>query len=425
MSPPSHKTLLLIRKYTRRFFLSGLTGALAGTAASILLISLDAVTNYRDQYPSILFGLPFAGLFIGWMYHRYGKEVAEGTNLIIEEIHELRKTIPFRMSPFVLFGTLLTHLFGGSAGREGTAVQMGASLADQLHRWFTIEVDERKIFLIAGTGAGFGTAIGAPWAGALFGMEVLYIGRFKLFAWIECTIASFVGYGVTLLLRAPHTHYASIALENLLEFKPLLWVVLVGAMFGLAARLFSTLTRVVERLGTRFVPYPPLRPFLGGIFLIALYYLEGSYRYVGLGIPYIQEAFSNPALYQDSALKMFFTSITIGSGFKGGEFVPLVFIGSTLGSALSAVIPVSITLLAALGFAAVFAGASNAPIACSVMAMEIFGHSIAPYAFVACFTAYYFSGPRGIYKTQRVHARKHEKIVRFFDWLRAMGRPSR
>lgn len=197
----------LFLRYLKWAFLSGVSGLLAGIAAAIFLISLEWATNTRDRNAIIIWALPIAGFLMGWIYHRWGKDAGRGHNLILDEIHDPKNIVPIRMAPLVLSGTLLTHLFGGSAGREGTAVQMGASLSDQLSRFFKIEIDERKILLAAGAGAGFGAAIGTPWAGVIFGMEVINVGRLRLFAWFECLVASFVGYYTVVLLRAPHSHF--------------------------------------------------------------------------------------------------------------------------------------------------------------------------------------------------------------------------
>ncbi len=341
--------------------------------------------------------------------------MTQGHNLILDEIHDPKNVVPFKMAPFILFGTIVTHLFGGSAGREGTAVQMGASLSDQLSRFFKMELKERKILLVAGAGAGFGAAIGAPWAGVVFGMEVISIGRIRLFAWFECLVASFVGYFTTLFLGAPHTSYPRFQIPSF-DFKTVIFVIFAGILFGFSSKLFTLVAHFIERIHSRFISYPPLKPFLAGVLLVILFYVEGSYRYAGLGIPYIQEALKLPAHFRDPLLKGFFTTLTVGSGFKGGEFIPLVFIGTTLGSALSIFIPVSFQLLGALGFAAVFAGAANTPIACSIMAMEIFGLKIGPYAFIACFASYYFSGHHGIYKSQKTHIKKHKKLLQILNW---------
>jgi H+/Cl- antiporter ClcA len=389
-----------IQHFLKWIFLSTLVGILAGLASSVFLFSLNWATTLRNLNPLIMGALPVAGFFIGWVYFRFGQDIAAGHNLILDEIHNPRKVVPFIMAPFILLGTVITHLFGGSAGREGTAVQMGASLADQVGRFFNVEPFERKILLMAGMGAGFGSAIGAPWAGFIFGMEVIQVGRYQTAVWFQCLIASFLGYYTSVFLKAPHSIFPSVEIPAF-GIKVLFLTLLVGIIFGFAAKFFSMSTHLVEKSVQGLISYPPLKPFFGGLLLIFLFYLDGSYHFVGLGIPFIQEALTHQSEFKIPLLKSVFTSLTVGTGFKGGEFIPLVYIGTTLGSALSLVIPLSFSFLGALGFSAVFAGAANTPLACAVMAMEIFGYQIGPFALLACLMSCVFSGSKGIYKSQK------------------------
>ncbi len=405
-----------ILKYGRRFALATLSGLLAGASSTIFLIALQTAESTRDENLWILYLLPIAGFCIGWVYHHFGQDVAAGNNLVLDEIHKPNKIIPWHMTPFILVGTVLTHLVGGSAGREGTAVQMGAALSDQLNRFFQLSSLDRKIFLAAGAGAGFGAAIGTPYAGVLFAMEFLYVSKIKIFALGECIVATFVGYHFSHALGAPHTLYPAAMIPPTF-FPALFWIAVAGVIFGVAARFFSISTRAIHELAKRFVPYPPLRPFLSGLILLFLFNLEGNYRFIGLGLPQIQQALLQTSAWTDPLFKSFFTSLTIATGFKGGEFTPLVFVGTTLGSTLSLWLPLSFSTLGAVGFAAVFAGASNTPLACSVMAMEIFGLHLGPYAFVACYVSYLFSGTKGIYASQNQGPRKFHRIQSsLFKW---------
>jgi len=394
-----------LRKKLRWIFLAAVSGVLAGLAASAFLYLLDWATLTRESNPMIVWFLPLAGLFIGLAYHYAGRDVAPGTNLILDEIHNPQKVVPARMAPFILLGTVITHLFGGSAGREGTAVQMGASLSDQLSRWFKVDGEERKILLLCGAGAGFAAAIGTPLAGVVFGMEVIQVGKLRFWAWQESLVASFSGFFTAVLLQAPHSVFPTFTVPGF-SFTLLLWVALAGVLFGLTALVFIRLTHWIEALQARWIPISYMRPLIGGLLLVGLFYWEGTYRYSGLGISVIQEALASPAEFKDSLLKMIFTAITIGSGFKGGEFIPLVFVGTTLGSALAMLIPVSTQLLAAVGFAAVFAGAANTPIACAIMAAELFGWAIFPYALAACWVSFYCSGQHSIYRSQRYYRKE-------------------
>ena len=396
---------------------SVLAGAAAGVAATVFLYLLAAATAVREANPAWLLTLPPAGFLVGWLYWRYGGRVGFGHNLILEEIHDPKETIPFRMAPFVLLGTVLTHLGGGSAGREGTSVQMGASLADQLARLFRLGPAERRALLVAGTGAGFGAAIGAPLAGAIFGAEVLGTGRLRAPYWMESALASFTGFYVSRLLHAPHTEYPPLV-DATYASSVLALTLVVGLGAGLAARFFVAVTHRVEAAQARLFSYPPLRPLVGGLFLLALFALPGALRYAGLGLPVITEALREPAFWWDPFAKLGFTALTIGSGFKGGEFIPLVFIGTPLGSALGAAAGAPISLLASVGYAAAFAGAANTPLACTIMAAELFGASALPFAALACYASYFVSGAPGIYRGQRQYRPKHHLFFRLSTALR-------
>lgn len=386
-------------RFAKWTFYSALSGILAGVAAAVFLYALSSATHFRQDHFEIVWCLPLAGLWIGWMYHRYGADVNPGTNLILDEIHDPKKVVPIKMAPLILVSTVVTHLFGGSAGREGTAVQMGASLSDQLSRYFKISADERKILLMIGAGAGFGAAIGTPVAGVVFGMEVLHIGRLRLIAVWESIVACLFAYAVTLFLKAPHTHYPGFTMPDF-SFRLLLAVIAVGLACGLFARGFILATHWLEWLEKKYIRLPMWRPFAAGVILSGLFQIPGAREYSGLGLEHIQAAIVHPNAWYVPFTKAFFTILTIGSGFKGGEFIPLVFMGATLGSALGFYLQVSFSLIAALGFSALFGAASMAPIACAVMAAEIFGIAVFPYALLAGWLAYAVSGPKSIYVRQ-------------------------
>lgn len=386
--------------------IASLIAVLAGSASAFFLFALDHATQWRQGHAWISWLLPLGGFAVGWLYLHTGKPVEAGNNLLIDEIHDPKKVIPLRMAPLVLFGTVMSHLFGASVGREGTAVQMGGSLADQLTHVFRLRQEERRILLMAGISAGFSSVFGTPMAGAIFGLEVLAIGRMRYDAIFPCFIAAIAADQVGLAWGVHHTHYAMTGSAPIA-----LWsvaaVIAAGIVFGLIGMVFANTTHGLSAFMKRHIAYAPLRPFVGGLVVAVAVWLVGTDRYIGLGIPVIVESFQHPVAPGDFLAKMIFTVTSLGTGFKGGEVTPLFYIGATVGNALAPLLHLPFSLLAGLGFVAVFAGAANTPIASTIMAIELFGPDIGPFAALACVVSYLFSGHTGIYHAQRVGQAKH------------------
>lgn len=388
--------------------IASVVAALAGSASAIFLISLDQATTWRETHRWIIWLLPVAGFCVGLVYYLVGKPVDGGSNLIIDEIHDPQKVIPLRMVPLVLGGTVISHMFGASVGREGTAVQMGGALADQLTRFFHMGPDDRRILLMAGMSAGFAAVFGTPLAGAVFGLEVLTIGRMRYNALFPCIVAGIVADQVCLAWGVHHVHY-TIGKIVPIGFWSVAAVVVAGIIFGLAGMVFAVSTHRLSAAAKRFITYAPLRPAVGGIIIAVAVWALDTYQYIGLGIPDIVRSFQQPVAPWDFLGKLIFTVTSLGTGFKGGEVTPLFYIGATLGNALAPVLHLPFAMLAGIGFVAVFAGAANTPIATILMAIELFGPEIGPFAAVGCVTAYLLSGHSGIYHAQRVGHGKHGK----------------
>ncbi|WP_377297920.1 voltage-gated chloride channel family protein [Rhizobium sp. SGZ-381] len=400
-----------------------------GALVALFLTSLDAATRLRFAHPSLIYAMPFAGFAMVWCYQRFGHTAEAGNNLIVEEIHQPGGGVPLRMAPFILVSTVLTHLVGGSAGREGTAVQLGGSLASAFARLFGLSAPEIRILLMAGIAAGFGAVFGTPIAGAVFALEVLAIGRMQYEALLPALLAAIIADWTCQALGITHTHYAIAALSGVtgdarsgLTFAPLLMlkVAVAGVVFGLAAHAFAELSHRASGAFKTLIAYPPLRPVVASLILLGLVYLAGTRAYLGLGVwsPDPDDAtilgFFRPD-HIDSvswAWKALFTIVTLSAGFKGGEVTPLFFIGAGLGSALAGLFGAPVDLFAGLGFVAVFAGATNTPLACLIMGIELFGATHAVYLATACFLAYLCSGHSSIYLAQRIAVPKSALGVR-------------
>lgn len=396
-----------------------------GSLCALFLWALDVVTRARFDHSWLIFGMPIAGFAMVFAYQRFGRSAEGGNNLIVEQIHEPGGGVPLRMAPFILVTTVLTHLVGGSAGREGTAVQLGGSIASTFAKVFRLNSADVRILLMAGIAAGFGAVFGTPIAGAIFALEVLTIGRMDYEALLPCLMAAITGDWSCHMWGIEHTHYAIAYLANIsdaagfhLDALLLLKVSLAGCVFGLAARFFAELSHLATAAYKRICPYAPLRPVIASALLIGLVYVLGTREYLGLGVWSPNPADATIAgFFQIGRVdhwswlwKTVFTVLTLSGGFKGGEVTPLFFIGAALGNALASVLGAPSDLFAGLGFVAVFAGATNTPLACMIMGIELFGSLHAVYIAVACFLAYLCSGHSSIYMSQRLGRPKRASI---------------
>jgi H+/Cl- antiporter ClcA len=386
--------------------LGALAGVLCGTGSALFLYLLDGATSFRGQHEVIIYTLPVAGLALGWLYERYGQPIRGGNNLVIDTLHDGGPELPLRMAPMVLLGTVLTHLFGGSAGREGTAVQMGASLTDWVSHRLRLSGSLRRQLLAAGVAGGFGSVFGTPVAGAVFGLEFIVLGRLEYAALLPALVAALVGDAVTRALGIVHTPYPS---PSVLPLTPLVlgkWLLFAVAV-ALVTTAFIELTQGLKRVLERRVPRLPLRMALGGATVVLLWQVLGTSDYLGLGVPTIVRSFTDTGLPSYAfAAKLVFTAVTLGAGFLGGEVTPLFFVGAALGNVLAQVLGLPLELGAGVGLAAVFAAAANTPLALSVMAVELLGAAVVPHVVIVCVVAYLLTGHRGIYPSQRLLWRK-------------------
>lgn len=391
-------TSVIIRWIILLVLLSGIVGSLS----ALFLYALNAVTLFRDTHLWVILFLPLSGVFIVWWYQQYGGSAQKGNNLLLEEYyHPSVQGIPWKMAPMVILTTLLTHLFGGSAGREGTAIQYGGTVAAQFGKLLSLEKKDKRILLLCGMAAGFASLFGTPLAGALFAMEMVQLGKIRWRgAGAVLAVALLSNWFCNLYSRELHTHYPAIGEVPALSLPIVGYLLFAGILFGLVSILFRY-TGDLFSTGFKKIKHPLLRPFIGGILILLTVYSLQTTKHIGLGIPTIIESFLEPLPPTDFLIKIGLTALTLSAGFKGGEVTPLFFIGATFGNALAPFIPLPMALLAAMGFVAVFAGCTKTPIACTVMAMELFGWQYGVFFLITCLVSYLISGKRGIYSAQR------------------------
>lgn len=396
-----------------------------GLIVAFFLWLLDFVTTLRWNNTWLIYLLPLSGVLITLIYQSYGKGTEAGNNLIINEIHESTDDgVPLKMAPLIIFTTVFTHLFGGSAGREGTALQIGGSIASYFSRIIKLSSGDNKVLLMAGIAAGFGAVFGTPVAGGVFALEVLSVGIIKYAGLLPCLFAAFLADLVCTACGVFHTQYqvayvgSHSSLNVSFDMILLIKVVLSSILFGLVAILFVKFSEIIKKMSNNFIRNKLLIPIIGGGLVVAISYLLGTSDYLGLSVSSYKVACVSivSAFKEDGAetfswlWKLLLTAITLNMGFKGGEVTPLFFIGATLGNTLAVLLGCPIDLLAGLGFIAVFAAATNTPLASIILGIELFGSENVLYYAISCIVAYYFSGDYTIYHAQRVKVSKSLKM---------------
>ena len=400
MQPPE-AARPIFRMTLRWLFLILSIGISAGLSSALFLWSLDIATSTFRRNPQLIYGLPAAAGLIAYIAYYAGAAANQGNNGVIRAIKGDLERVPLLMAPLILITTLLTHLCGGSAGREGTAVQMSGSLADTLLSRFAIPQSERSVYLRAAMAAGFSAVFGTPFAGAVFGMEVSKVRQhLHMQSFVPCLAASIVGDITCRLTGVGHAHYALIDIPKLSPMG-FLWLPVCGVTIGLLGIVFIEGQHFLAKLGADNAASWKLRPMIGGMVILVLTLLLGTNSFNGLGLPLIADALSGNAIPRWTfAIKLAFTVITLGSGLKGGEVTPLFCIGALFGNAFATVTGQDPKLYAGLGFVSLFAAAAKVPLTCWILALELFGARLSLIGIVVVGTAYLVSGRRSIYAAQ-------------------------
>ncbi|RSL29535.1 voltage-gated chloride channel protein [Salibacterium salarium] len=396
-------------------FFGSIIGIVIGSTTNFLLETNDYLGDViRAKRDWLIFLLPFGGIIIGYIYMNYGKvflnytlnDTAKLNNLVIDSVHG-KKEVPRRMGPIVYFGTFITVLFGGSTGREGAAVQMGGSVAAAVNKFFKVNRFDKKTLMMSGISAGFGAAFGAPITGAVFGMEMTALGKLKFEALVPCLVASFVGHYVTTAAWGHKHEEFIIQTVPQISISTFVIVILLSVIFSLISVLYCQLRHGIEKFSEKlFKKNHMKRAFFGGIIIVVLTLIVDSQDYNGRGLEMLEQSFKEEVPPFAFLAKLVFTAVTLGSGFVGGEAIPLFFIGATLGNTLHTFIDLPMSFLAALGLIAAFCGGANTPIAAFLLAMEMFDGKGLEYFFVACLVSYLFSGHHGLWPSQKIYEPK-------------------
>lgn len=386
--------------FVKWLVLSVFVGIVTGLVGSLFSHCLTQVTQLRTLYPQLLLGLPVGGLLIVWLYHVSGRDHDKGTNMVLSAVRE-EDTIPVRVTPLIFISTIVTHLFGGSAGREGAALQMGGSIGNGIARLLRMDRKSMNIMIMCGMSGAFSALFGTPMAAAIFSMEVISVGVMYYAALVPCVIASLVALSIA---KALGVHGEQFFIEYMPKFSlmPAAKIMLLAVLCAGVSVVFCIILHKVSAFAKVKCKNPYLRILAGSGVIILLTWLLGTTDYMGAGMPVIERAMEGEVRPEAFVLKMLFTAITLGVGFKGGEIVPTLYIGSTFGCLMGQLLGISPSLCAAVGMASVFCGVTNAPISSLLIALELFGMDAFPYMMIGIAVSYMLSGYYGLYHSQKI-----------------------
>lgn len=410
------RVILLIRW----LIFSGITGLVVGLTASFFLYCMNLSKGIFDEYGFLIFFIPVGGVIISRLYGIFGDKNTSGTNQVILAIHS-EEEIPIRMAPLIFISTVLTHMFGGSSGREGAALQLGGSIGNQLGKWFRFDEKDRRVVIMCGMSAAFSAIFGTPIAASVFSMEVVSVGVMYYVALVPCVVASLIARKTALALGFSREIYPEIPWPDF-SFSYGGIVILLAIACALISVLFCLMLRKSENLFIKFFPNSEARIIVGSFIIMGLVLVIGSRDYCGVGMEAIMEALLGNVVLPAFLLKMILTSVTLGCGFRGGEIIPSIFIGATFGclfGKLMLYLPLESfigsreiaqlpAVFAALGLTAIFCGVTNCPITSILISFELFGMNGASYIILVVAISYMLSGYFGLYSSQKIVYSKYK-----------------
>lgn len=388
-----------IRYFIKWSALALAIGSVAGAAGTIFSMGVSWATGFRLSHPSMLFFLPVSGLLIVWLYHSFHEEGNRGTNMVIDAISSNERVTP-ATGPLIFFSTILTHLGGGSSGREGAALQLGGSIGNSFGEWFKLDERDKKIAIMCGMSAVFSALFGTPVAAAIFSLEVVSIGVLYYAALVPCVFSSFLAVGIARAAGLEGEHFP-VEMIPALDLKAVGLLVLLGILCAAVSILFCVLLHTAEHAYRKYFPDARVRILAGSFLFIALTLLSGTRDYCGSSMGLIESSIEGSVRYEAFLMKMLFTAVALGAGFKGGEIVPTLCVGAALGCAFGEITGFAPSLCAACGMAALFAGVTNCPITSLVIALELFGYEGMEYFSIIIAVAFALSGYYGLYASQK------------------------
>ena len=400
-----------LRAFLRWSLLAILVGAVCGLVGTAFHVCVNYATKWRGELPWLLYLLPVGGVVIVWLYHRLGQSSSLGTDKLFTSIQN-RTAVPVAMAPLIFVATFLTHLLGGSAGREGAALQLGGSLGSDVGRLLKLSEDDRRTLTMVGMGALFAALFGTPLTATVFVMEVLCMGHMVYSSFVPCIVASLTAFGVSLLLHMEPEGYTLSVVPGLNWFSAL-QVTGLAALCAALSVIFCAVMHISGHSFKKWMKNPYVRAIAGGAAIIALTLLVGTRDYNGAGAQVIERAIEGEARPWDFILKLVFTAITLGCGYKGGEIVPTFFVGATFGCVVGPLLGMNPGFAAAIALVATFCGNTNCPVASVFLGIELFGGQAVPLFALACAVSYMLSGYSSLYHNQLIP----EKELKFGDMV--------
>lgn len=385
---------------------STLVGIVVGLCGTAFFFGLRKATDLRLSHPWLIYFLPIGGVIIVALYHLLKNQNDAGTNLVISAIHS-GDELPFKVAPLIFISTILTHIFGGSSGREGAALQMGGSIGNSLGHLFRFDEKDKNIMIMCGMSAAFSSLFGTPMAASIFSMEMISVGVMYYTALVPCVISSLVAHGIAAYFGVSNEFFI---IDSIPDFTPVtaIEISILAILCAVVSILFCVILHSAGTLYQKAFENPYLRAFMGGCFVIAATFIVGNQTYSGTGMNIIEQCINGTVQPEAFILKILFTALTLGAGYKGGEIVPAFCTGAAFGCLFGNILGFSPTLCTAVGMTAVFCGVTNSPITSLLISFELFGYDGMPYFLLSIAFSYMLSGYFGLYRSQRIVYSKYK-----------------